>query len=119
VATAGTGGLRLSAVPHLREREVSGGNNDAGSVLRARLDVEQAARGVGNYLTVVTKELRDFARLTGVRDVHSLSGADLCTTSSEYRITRRLSTCECCLSFRQRAAGGRRTRRRATDVGVV
>ncbi|MBT3375808.1 MAG: glutamate synthase [Lentisphaerae bacterium] len=51
--------------------------------LRARLDVEKSAARVGNYLKVSTKELADFARLTGNDDVHGLSVADLCTTNSE------------------------------------
>jgi hypothetical protein len=34
-------------------------------------------------LRVCTRELQDFARLTGNDDVHGLSIADLCTTSSE------------------------------------
>lgn len=51
--------------------------------LRARLDIEKSARGLRNYLQVITKELQDFARLTGARDVHGLSLRDLCTTNSE------------------------------------
>lgn len=51
--------------------------------LRARLDVEEAARGLANYLRVSTDELRDFARLAGHASVHALSVADLVTTSSE------------------------------------
>jgi glutamate synthase domain-containing protein 2/rubredoxin len=51
--------------------------------LRARLDVEEAARRLANFLRVSTEELRDFARLTGNDDVHKLSVADLVTTNSE------------------------------------
>ncbi|MEW5796662.1 MAG: glutamate synthase-related protein [Candidatus Zixiibacteriota bacterium] len=51
--------------------------------LRARLDTEKAATGLANYLQVCTSELRDFARLTGNRDVHALSLTDLRTTNSE------------------------------------
>jgi len=51
--------------------------------LRARLDVEKSAARVGNYLRVSTKELEDFARLTGNDNVHGLSPSDLCTTNSE------------------------------------
>ena len=51
--------------------------------LRARLDVEEAARGLANFLRVSTEELRDFARLTGHDSVHGLSVRDLVTTSSE------------------------------------
>ena len=52
-------------------------------VLRARLDVENAARGLENFLRVSTEEIKDFARLTGNDDVHKLSIQDLCTTNSE------------------------------------
>jgi len=51
--------------------------------LRKRLDIEQSARWLANYLNVCTGELRDFARLTGHNDIHQLSLADLCTTNSE------------------------------------
>ena len=51
--------------------------------LRARLDIDRAAKGVENFLRVSTEELKDFARLTGNRDVHELSIHDLCTTNSE------------------------------------
>ena len=51
--------------------------------LRARLDVDQSAQRLANFLRVSTEELRMFARLTGHDDVHGLSVADLCTTSSE------------------------------------
>ena len=48
-----------------------------------RLDVEQAATRLENFLRVSTEELKDFARLTGNDDVHKLSIRDLCTTNSE------------------------------------
>ncbi len=51
--------------------------------LRARLDVDEAACGLANFLRVSTEELRDFARLTGHDSVHKLSVRDLATTSSE------------------------------------
>jgi glutamate synthase domain-containing protein 2/rubredoxin len=51
--------------------------------LRARLDVEEAARGLANFLRVSTEELKDFARLTGHGSVHELSVRDLVTTNSE------------------------------------
>jgi glutamate synthase domain-containing protein 2/rubredoxin len=51
--------------------------------LRARLDVDEAARGLANFLRVSTEELKDFARLTGNDSVHKLSVRDLVTTSSE------------------------------------
>jgi methylamine---glutamate N-methyltransferase subunit C len=51
--------------------------------LRARLGVERSAERLANFLSVCTKELKDFARLTGNDDVHRLSAEDLCTTNSE------------------------------------
>jgi glutamate synthase domain-containing protein 2 len=51
--------------------------------LRARLIIEEAAKGLENFLRVSTEELKDFARLTGNDDVHKLSISDLCTTNSE------------------------------------
>ena len=51
--------------------------------LRARLNIEEAAMGLENYLKASTEELEDFARLTGNDDVQKLSIADLCTTNSE------------------------------------
>ena len=52
-------------------------------VLRARLDVEKSSERVANFFKVITDELKDFARLTGNKDVHDLEMADLCTTNSE------------------------------------
>jgi glutamate synthase domain-containing protein 2/rubredoxin len=51
--------------------------------LRARLDVDESARWLGNFLRVSTEELQDFARLTGNDSVHKLSVRDLVTTNSE------------------------------------
>jgi len=51
--------------------------------LRVRFDIESSARRLDNYFRVCTAELEDFARLTGNRNVHGLSIADLCTTNSE------------------------------------
>jgi len=51
--------------------------------LRARLDVEQSAARVANYFKVCTEEIKDFARLSGNDNVHSLSENDICTTNSE------------------------------------
>ncbi len=48
-----------------------------------RLDVDQAAKWLENFLRVSTDELKSFARLTGKDDVHKLSIRDLCTTNSE------------------------------------
>jgi glutamate synthase domain-containing protein 2 len=51
--------------------------------LRARFNIGKGAERLANYLRVVTKELQDFARLTGKSDVHQLSMQDLFTTNSE------------------------------------
>lgn len=51
--------------------------------LRSRLDIERSAQRLENFVRVSTEELKTFARLTGNDDVHGLSAADLCTTSSE------------------------------------
>jgi glutamate synthase domain-containing protein 2/rubredoxin len=51
--------------------------------LRARLNIEESARGLENFLRVTTEELKDFARLTGNDDIHKLSVKDLFTTNSE------------------------------------
>ncbi len=51
--------------------------------LRARLDVEQSAARVANFFKVNTEEIKDFARLSGNENVHSLSENDICTTNSE------------------------------------
>jgi len=51
--------------------------------LRARLDIDESARWLANFLRVSTEELKDFARLTGHASVHELSVGDLVTTSSE------------------------------------
>jgi glutamate synthase domain-containing protein 2 len=51
--------------------------------LRARFDIERAAGRLENYLRVITRELQDFARLTGKDDVHGLGISDLFTTNSE------------------------------------
>ena len=51
--------------------------------LRRRLDIDQAAKNLENFLRVSTEELKDFARLTGKDNVHKLAISDLCTTSSE------------------------------------
>lgn len=51
--------------------------------LRARLDVDQSAARVANFFKVSTEEIKDFARLSGNENVHSLSLEDICTTNSE------------------------------------
>ena len=51
--------------------------------LRQRFNIDKSARRLENYLRVSTEELKDFARLTGKKDIHLLSTNDLCTTNSE------------------------------------
>jgi len=51
--------------------------------LRARLNIDDSAKGLENFLFASTEEIKDFARLTGKNDVHKLSIHDLCTTNSE------------------------------------
>lgn len=51
--------------------------------LRARLNVDQSAERLANYMTVCTEELKTFARITGHDDVHALSVEDLFTVNTE------------------------------------
>jgi glutamate synthase domain-containing protein 2 len=51
--------------------------------LRQRLDIDQSAQWLKNFLSVSAEELKHFARLTGNNDVHGLGISDLCTTNSE------------------------------------
>ena len=51
--------------------------------LRARLNVEEAAQRVANYLRVSTEELKMFARISGVRDIHELSVRNLISLDEE------------------------------------
>jgi len=51
--------------------------------LRSRLRIDLSATRLENYLSAITHELRDFARLTGHDDIHALSTDDLRTTSTE------------------------------------
>ena len=51
--------------------------------LRARLKVDTAAARVANFLNVTWRELEMFARITGHRNLHDLSTADLVTINHE------------------------------------
>jgi len=51
--------------------------------LRSRLNVDESARRLANYLRVCGEELKTFARLTGNSDVHDLKVSDLCTINGE------------------------------------
>ena len=49
-------------------------------MLRKRLNVDEAAARVGNYLILTTQELKMFARISGVADIHGLGIGNLITT---------------------------------------
>ncbi|MBQ6621874.1 MAG: alpha-hydroxy-acid oxidizing protein [Mogibacterium sp.] len=51
--------------------------------LRARFDGTTAAQRVANYLNVTLEELKTFARISGVSDIHDLTTDNLITTSEE------------------------------------
>jgi hypothetical protein len=51
--------------------------------LRARLNVDEAADRVYNFLTAMTMELQMLARACGKTDVHSLEPEDLCALTLE------------------------------------
>ncbi len=51
--------------------------------LRERLKVDISAKKLEYFLRVSTDELKDFARLTGNDDVHTLQVKNICTTNSE------------------------------------
>jgi len=51
--------------------------------LRKRLNVNQAAMRVANFLNVSLAELKTFARITGHEYLHDLNVSDLCTISRE------------------------------------
>ncbi len=83
IATAG-----LMAAACQQYKICSGGNCPVGVAtqneeLRRRLNVENAAQRVYNFLAVSTEELKTFARITGHSDVHALCVEDLCTTSAD------------------------------------
>ena len=51
--------------------------------LRVRLDTGAAEQRVANFLNTSLEELKQFARLTGHRNVHDLNSEDLCTINRE------------------------------------
>lgn len=51
--------------------------------LRKNIDVAESARRLGNFLDVSTREVRQFARITGKKSVHDLAVDDLFTVNSE------------------------------------
>ena len=54
--------------------------------LRSRLRTKISAKMLENFLATSTRELQDFARLTGNTDVHGMSVGDLCTTNLEISV---------------------------------
>jgi len=51
--------------------------------LRKRLKIDVSAKRVENFLRVSNQDMMEFARITGHKNVHELSMADICTTNSE------------------------------------
>lgn len=51
--------------------------------LRERLKIEEAAKRVANYLVLSNEELKTFARISGVSDVHELSLKNLITLDEQ------------------------------------
>ncbi len=51
--------------------------------LRSRMNIDIAAKRVGNFLNVSLEELRTFARITGHSSIHDLSVDDLVTINRE------------------------------------
>ena len=85
-----TGGLRIS--PDFAKALALGADAVAigSSALMAmnspesvRLDIADAARRVANFLKVSTKEITDFARLSGHPNIHDLCLDDLCTINRD------------------------------------
>ncbi|TET80000.1 glutamate synthase [candidate division TA06 bacterium] len=54
--------------------------------LSSRLRTRISAKMLQNFLATSTRELQDFARLTGNADVHGMSIGDLCTTNLEISV---------------------------------
>ena len=52
-------------------------------MLRERLKIEEAAQRVANYLIISNEELKTFARISGLDDVHKLSPANLITLNDQ------------------------------------
>lgn len=51
--------------------------------LRKRLQIEESAKRLANFLNVSNEELKTFARISGHSDIHDLTVQDLCTVNSE------------------------------------
>ena len=79
----GNGGSPGRPVLSLPHRSMPGGGDHPDPELRARLDVDEAADRVYNFLTAMTMELQMLARACGKTDVHSLEPEDLCALTLE------------------------------------
>ena len=56
--------------------------------LRTRLDVDEKAKRVANFISALTKEIRAIARICGKRDIHGINKTDLAALTPEIaRIT--------------------------------
>ena len=58
---------RMSAVPDLRQRKLSGWHRHSGSKASQQNEYRSSAQRVANYLNVSLNELRMFARITGTK----------------------------------------------------
>lgn len=58
--------------------------------LRERLNLDNSAIRLSNYLNVTLKELKTFARITGHDNIHDLCVEDLCTVNSEISMYTRI-----------------------------
>jgi glutamate synthase domain-containing protein 2 len=74
---------RLQQTLRVCRKKCSMGITTQDPALRKRLEIDDAAQRLENFLRVTNEELKDFARLTGNDDIHKLSIQDLCTTNSE------------------------------------
>ena len=52
-------------------------------MLRERLKIEEAAQRIANYLILSNEELKTFARVSGLDDVHKLSLENLVTLDEQ------------------------------------
>jgi len=51
--------------------------------LRKRLNIDDAAKRVANFLNVSLEELKTFGRITGHSNIHDICVDDLCTINKE------------------------------------
>ena len=74
---------RARRLPPLPYRALPGRHHDPGPGARKRLDVEEGARRVRNYLTVLTMEAQTLARACGKSHLHNLEPEDLAALTVE------------------------------------